>query len=181
MRKLIRLSALVLCIVCLLAFCPNTAAYAQEGFEPGDEVIYIDGEPYYLCNTTYEVQPTSLDPGGVSSIKEQVSYTYVDSPGRTLVVIAEVIGSTSIGNTVIVKVKQATEWHYVYGESVELVSNSETVDYSMPGVIVSLTRGGVSYDASGNGTCSASYEVIYQGTIIDASVETSCSIYGNIS
>ena len=85
MKKSVKLSALLLCAICFFMLCPKTITYAQEKFQPGDEVIYIDGEAYYLCDTTYEVEPASLDPSGASSIKEQISYTYIYSPGRSLV------------------------------------------------------------------------------------------------
>lgn len=181
MKKLIKLSALVFCMICFFVFCPKTMAYAQEEFQLGDEVIYIDGEPYYLCDTTYEVQPLSLDRGGTSSIKEQISYTYIDSPGRSLVVFAEVIGSTSIGNTVLVRTKQTTEWHYVYEESVELISGSTDFTYLADGVIVVSPTNSTSYDASGNGTYECSYTILYNGGFINGTTETTCSIYGTIS
>lgn len=181
MKKLIKLSSLVLCAICFFMLYPKTITYAQEEFQTGDEVIYIDGEPYYLCDTTYEVQPTSLDPGGASSIKEQISYTYIDSPGRSLVVLAEVTCSTYLGDTVLVTMKQTTEWHYVYEESVELVSGSTECTYILDGVLVIAPSEKTSYDTSGNGTYSCAYLVVYKGNNISATAETTCSIYGKIS
>lgn len=181
MRKIARISALVLCVACFLMLAPKSAAYAQQEFELGDEIIYIDGKQYYLQEKSYDAQPMSLDPGGISSVKEQISYYYVETTGRTLVVFAEVIQSTSLKGTVLATMKQTTEWHYVYEESVKFISGSTECTYNSDTTYVGVSVGGTSYDSSGNGTYSTEYTVISEGNVFLETISTTCSIYGTIS
>ena len=95
--------------------------------------------------------------------------------------ISEVVGSTSIGNTVLVKTKQTTEWHYVYEESVELISGSTEFTYLAEGVFVYSPAASTSYDASGNGTYECNYLIIYDDGHMTGTIATTCSIYGKIS
>ncbi len=177
MRKIARISALVLCVACFLMLSPKSAAYAQQEFKIGDEVIYIDGEPYYLQGTSREAQPTSLDPGGPSSIKDQISYYYTEGTGRNLVVFAEVTRSVFVGDTEIATLLQTSEWHYVYGESVEFISGYTTCSYMHP----SVARITIEDLGHVNGTYSAKYMVFAGPNIVNGTVSTTCSIYGTIS
>lgn len=177
MRKLLRISAFVLCVVCFLMLAPKPAAYAQEWFEIGDGVIYIDGNPYTLSGIGNEAQPLGvIDPGGPSSIKNQISYSYAEGPGRTLIVHADVTQTVSVGGIEIAVVKQKTEWHYVYGESVEFISGTTTCSAMVSGALPWIEE----ESCEGN-TYSAGYMVIYEGEIIDGTISTTCSVYGTIS
>lgn len=171
----------MLCTVCFFMLAPKADAYAQQDYNPGDEVIYIDGEPYYLCNVIYGAQPLAVDPSSASYFKEQISYAYVDTTGRTLVVVADIIGYASVGNTVLARARQTTKWNYVYEESVEFVSASTDFSYVLSGAFVFSPTQRVSYDASGNGTYTYEYLIFYGDQHISAEISTTCSIYGEIS
>ena len=163
---------------------PKAATYADISEEVGADVIYVDGEAYYLYDETHTIQPQTAVYNAnasecIENVKEVSAYYYQSASGGA-VIIGDITNYASIDGLIVARVEQVTKWSYVDRTSVELLSASTGPYYLIGGCAYVPTRENLSYDTYLNLTYIYYYSILYDGDVAVTNISTTCTIYGEI-